>query len=65
MIDAQTGYVRIDDFAEHTEEDLGKALDEMQAKGMKRLVLDLRGNPGGQLDQAIRIVNRFVPNAAR
>ena len=28
---------------------------------MKRLVLDLRGNPGGQLDQAIRITNRFVP----
>ena len=32
----------------------------MQAKGMKRLVLDLRNNPGGQLDQAIRMVNLFV-----
>ena len=36
----------------------------MTAKGMKRLVLDLRGNPGGQLDQAIRIVNRFVPQGS-
>ncbi len=61
MVDPQTGYVKVEDFAEHTDEDLGKALDEMTAKGMKRLVLDLRGNPGGQLDQAIRIVNRFVP----
>ena len=31
---------------------------------MKRLVLDLRGNPGGQLDQAIRITNRFVPKGS-
>jgi carboxyl-terminal processing protease len=61
MVDPQTGYVKVEDFAEHTDEDLGKALEEMTAKGMKRLVLDLRGNPGGQLDQAIRIVNRFVP----
>jgi carboxyl-terminal processing protease len=60
MIDAQTGYVRIDDFAEHTEEELSDALENMQAKGMKRLVLDLRNNPGGQLDQAIRMVNLFV-----
>jgi carboxyl-terminal processing protease len=60
MIDAETGYVRIDDFAEHTEEELSNALQGMQSKGMKRLVLDLRNNPGGQLDQAIRMVNLFV-----
>lgn len=60
MVDPQTGYVRIDDFAEHTEEELSDALQDMQSKGMKRLVLDLRNNPGGQLDQAIRMVNLFV-----
>lgn len=64
MIDQQTGYVKVEDFAEHTDEDLGNALEEMTAKGMKRLVLDLRGNPGGQLDQAIRITNRFVPKGS-
>jgi carboxyl-terminal processing protease len=64
MIDNQTGYVKVEDFAEHTDEDLGEALDEMTAKGMKRLVLDLRTNPGGQLDQAIRITNRFVPRGS-
>jgi carboxyl-terminal processing protease len=64
MIDNQTGYVKVEDFAEHTDEDLGEALEEMTAKGMKRLVLDLRTNPGGQLDQAIRITNRFVPRGS-
>jgi len=61
MIDDQTGYVGITDFAEHTDEDLGAALETLTKRGMKRLVLDLRSNPGGQLDQAIRITNRFVP----
>jgi carboxyl-terminal processing protease len=64
MVDPQTGYVRIDDFAEHTESELTAALEEMQRKGMKRLVLDLRNNPGGQLDQAIRMVNLFVPRGS-
>ena len=64
MLDAQTGYVRIDDFAEHTEEELTSALEEMKTKGMKRLVLDLRSNPGGQLDQAIRMVNMFIPRGS-
>jgi carboxyl-terminal processing protease len=64
MIDPQTGYVRIDDFAEHTEPELTSSLEEMQKKGMKRLVLDLRNNPGGQLDQAIRMVNLFVPRGS-
>jgi carboxyl-terminal processing protease len=60
MIDDQTAYVGITDFAEHTDEDLGDALESLTKKGMKRLVLDLRSNPGGQLDQAIRIANRFL-----
>jgi carboxyl-terminal processing protease len=64
MIDPTTGYVGITDFAEHTDEDLGDALEAMMKKGMKRLVLDLRSNPGGQLDQAIRITNRFVPKGS-
>src|ERR671912_2550319 len=64
MIDATTGYVGITDFAEHTDEDLGLALEALTKRGMKRLVLDLRSNPGGQLDQAIRITNRFVPKGS-
>jgi carboxyl-terminal processing protease len=64
MIDKETGYVGVTDFAEHTDEDLGLALEALTKRGMKRLVLDLRGNPGGQLDQAIRITNRFVPKGS-
>jgi carboxyl-terminal processing protease len=64
MIDRETGYVGVTDFAEHTDEDLGNALEALTKKGMKRLVFDLRGNPGGQLDQAIRIANRFIPKGS-
>jgi carboxyl-terminal processing protease len=61
MVDEQTGYVRMQDFAEHTDRDLGKALAGLAEQGMKRLLLDLRDNPGGPLDQAIRVSNRFLP----
>ncbi len=54
------GLIRLEDFAEHTDDELGAALDSLRGLGMKRLVLDLRGNPGGQLDQAIRVSNRFL-----
>ncbi|MFB3852993.1 MAG: S41 family peptidase [Vicinamibacterales bacterium] len=60
MVDSTTGYIRLQDFAENTDRDLGIALDELTSRGMKRLVLDLRGNPGGPLEQAIRVANRFL-----
>jgi carboxyl-terminal processing protease len=60
MLDTQTGYVRLQDFAENTDRDLGRALSDLHDKGMKRLLLDIRGNPGGPLDQAIRVANRFL-----
>jgi carboxyl-terminal processing protease len=55
------GFIRLEDFAEHTDDELGEALQDLKLQGMRRLVLDLRGNPGGQLDQAIRVSNRFLP----
>lgn len=61
MVDEQTGYVRLRDFSETTDRDLGTALDELRLKGMKRLLLDLRDNPGGPLDQAIKVSDRFLP----
>jgi carboxyl-terminal processing protease len=64
MVDAQTGYVCVQDFAENTDHDLGVALGELSAKGMKRLLFDLRGNPGGPLDQAIKVANRFLPQGS-
>jgi len=61
MIDERTGYVRLRDFSEITDRDLGRALTDLSSKGMKQLILDLRDNPGGPLDQAIRVSNRFLP----
>ncbi|MGE3402749.1 MAG: S41 family peptidase [Vicinamibacterales bacterium] len=61
MVDAQTGYVRVSEFGENTDSELGDALEALTRQGMKRLVLDLRNNPGGALDQAIRVSNRFLP----
>lgn len=60
MADDRTAFIRIEDFAEHTDDELGKALDTLAQQGMRQVVLDLRNNPGGQLDQAIRISNRFL-----
>src|SRR6266850_2086514 len=61
MLDAQTGYVRLSEFGENTDQELGQSLRALNRSGMKRLVLDLRNNPGGALDQAIKVANRFLP----
>jgi len=61
MLDSSTGYIKLREFGENTDAELGRALKDLSAKGMKRLVLDLRTNPGGALDQAIKVANRFLP----
>jgi carboxyl-terminal processing protease len=61
MMDAQTGYVKLGEFSETSDREVSAALESLKAKGMKRLVFDLRDNPGGALDQAIAISNRFLP----
>jgi carboxyl-terminal processing protease len=61
MIDATTGYIRMQDFGENTDRDVKHALKDLTSKGMKRLLFDIRGNPGGPLDQAIKVANEFLP----
>jgi carboxyl-terminal processing protease len=61
MIDNETGYLKLGEFTETSNHEVGAGLDQLMSKGMKRLVLDLRDNPGGALDQAIAISNRFLP----
>ena len=61
MPDERTGYIRLRDFSEASDRDLGRALGELRDDGMERLVLDLRNNPGGPLDQAIKVSNQFLP----
>jgi carboxyl-terminal processing protease len=55
------GYVRITQFGEKTGEELEAALRKLKAQGMKALVLDLRWNPGGLLDQAVAVCEKFLP----
>src|SRR5215813_11220150 len=60
MIDQTTGYVQLRDFGETTDRDLRRALESLQSRGMRQLLLDIRNNPGGPLDQAIKVVNEFT-----
>jgi carboxyl-terminal processing protease len=64
MMDDATGYVQLRDFAENTDRELQQALRDLTAQGMRRLVLDLRRNPGGPLKQAIRVSNEFLPRGS-
>lgn len=54
------GYVRLTQFGEQTADDFDDALQKLEKKGMETLVLDLRSNPGGLLDSAVKVVEKFV-----
>jgi carboxyl-terminal processing protease len=62
MLTADTGYVRLKQFSESSMEDLDKALSRLYSSGMRNLVLDLRGNPGGLLTEAIEVSDMFLPS---
>jgi carboxyl-terminal processing protease len=55
------GYVRITEFEDKTGDELEAALQKLQAQGMKALILDLRWNPGGLLDEAVNVCGKFLP----
>jgi carboxyl-terminal processing protease len=58
----QIGYARIVEFGDQTSDELEDALSRLQGQGMKALILDLRGNPGGLLDEAVGVCQKFLPN---
>ncbi|MBR8701196.1 hypothetical protein IX317_001621 [Fusobacterium sp. DD29] len=62
MIDekAKIGYLRLTQFGENVYPDVAKALEELQKQGMKALIFDVRSNPGGALDQAVKITSMFL-----
>jgi len=55
------GYIRLVQFGEKTSDDLEQALTRLKKEGMQGLVLDLRWNPGGLLDQAVDVCEKFLP----
>jgi carboxyl-terminal processing protease len=56
----QIGYVRLTQFSENTAAELRRAVNQMQKEGLRGMVMDLRFNPGGYLDQAVQVSNLFV-----
>src|SRR5688500_12402097 len=61
MIAPGTGYFRITEFSRSTGKEVADAIAALRAQGMERLLLDLRNNGGGLLDQAIAVADQFVP----
>jgi carboxyl-terminal processing protease len=62
MVDKETGYIQISQFSLPTAQEFHTAALQLKAKGMKKLLLDLRGNGGGTMESAIQIADEFLPN---
>jgi carboxyl-terminal processing protease len=60
MVNDHTGFIRINTFAMTTFDEFMKGLRELKGKGMKSLILDLRGNSGGIMEAAVQIANQFL-----
>ena len=64
MVSDEVGYIDLKDFNQTAAREVKAAFIELKGKGMKKLVLDVRGNPGGLLDQSVVICNLFIPKDA-
>ena len=65
LSDGQTGYIYLTGFTEGACREVRQALDEIRSQGAKRLVLDLRENPGGAVNEAVDIANLFLPKGKK
>lgn len=61
MLNDSVGYIYLNNFTQNCAEEVKQALTDLRGKGMQKLVLDLRNNPGGYLNDAVDICNFFVP----
>lgn len=64
MLDSQTGYIYQSGFTENVSGEIRNAVLNLKKQGMKKLVLDLRGNGGGLMSEAVNIVSLFVPKGS-
>jgi len=60
MIDPTTGYIKVSRFGEQTYEEFKEGMKALDQQGMKNVIVDLRGNPGGYLNAVIKMVNEFL-----
>ena len=61
LLENNVGYIKLDEFTPTASEDVKTSFNTLKGKGMEKLILDLRGNGGGLLNEAVNIVNFFVP----
>ena len=61
MLDKNTGYIKINKFGRNTYEEFMTAMKGLESEGAKRFMIDLRGNGGGFMEMAVRMVNEFLP----
>mgnify|MGYP001316883201 FL=1 len=64
LINQNIGYIKLTDFTTNAGVEVGEALRELAQQGTSKLILDLRGNPGGLLVEAINVANIFIPKGA-
>lgn len=64
MLDAQTGYILQSGFTESASSEVRAAVNSLKSQGMTKLILDLRGNGGGLIMEAVNIVSLFVPKGS-
>ncbi len=60
MLDDITGYIRVSRFVATTADEFRSAMEKLLDQGMQKLIIDVRGNPGGYLDQAVEIADEFL-----
>lgn len=65
MLNDDVGYINVTRFAETTNKEMVAALQKLKSQGMKQLILDLRSNPGGYLDQAVKMSDLFLDSDAK
>lgn len=65
MVAADVGYIQLSDFTPDASKEVKAALIELKEKGAKSVILDLRGNPGGLLMEAVNVTNIFIPKGQK
>lgn len=64
LVEDNTGLIILNNFTHNCSEVVEQALEDLKKQGAEKIILDLRGNPGGLLDEAVKVVNLFVPRGS-
>src|SRR5687768_2648475 len=65
MVNDEIGYIKVNRFSATTYDEFQQSLTDLKDKGMKKLVLDLQGNPGGYMNMAIQMADEFLPSGKK